>query len=231
MFKLLIIFVFLIPSLFAINKREQVVCLHGFMGAPWNMHFIEKRLKRDQWNAVTWQYSSRDCFIEEHAEKFVFYLIELASHNHNQPIHFVAHSMGGLVLLAALNHPLCPQEAKIGKVVLLAPPARGTHFGRWMGQFSLAKWIAKDFSGQELMTKTQFDYLGKYPSSLEGVLVIAGSLGFNPLLEKRNDGTLAVSETCLSTPHKHVVIKRGHKTIIFGKRIYHLISQFLESND
>lgn len=200
------------------------------MGTPWNMHFIKKRLTRDNWDAITWHYSSRDNFIEEHAEQLVYYLINLADKNPNQPIHFVAHSMGGLVLLAALNHSLCPQEAKIGKVVLLAPPAKGTYFGRWVGQFSLAKRIAKDFSGQELMTKTRFDYLGNYPGSLEGVLVVAGSLGFNPLLEGKNDGILAVSETFLSTPHEHVVIKRGHSTIVFGKKSYRLISRFLQDS-
>lgn len=201
------------------------------MGAPWNMHYIEKNLKKDCWDATNWKYSSRDCFIEQHAEKLVCYLTELANQKPNQPIHFVAHSMGGLVLLAALNHPLCPKEAKIGKLVLLAPPIKGSYWGRWLGQFSFARHIAKDFSGHELMTKTQFDYLGNYPSSLEGVLVIAGSLGFNPLLKGENDGTLAVSETLLSTPHEHVIIKRGHKTIVFGKETYRLISRFLQDSD
>ena len=78
------------------------------------------------------------------------------------------------------------------------------------------------------MTKSQFEYLGNYPSSLEGVLVIAGSLGFNPLLEGKNDGTLAVGETFLSTPHEHIVVKQGHKTMLLSKKTYSLISRFLK---
>lgn len=230
LFKIVTFFLFLIPSIFAISKEESVVCIHGFMGASWNMHFLEKKLRKDGWDTINWHYPSRDRFIEEHAKELVSYLISLVDRKPKTPIHFVAHSMGSLVLLAALNDPLCPQEAKVGKVVLLAPPLKGSYWARWVGQFSLIRWIAKDFSGYELMTKPNFDDLGNYPSSLEGVLVIAGSLGFNPICGEKNDGTLALKETFLSTPHERAEIKRGHKTIIFSKKAHTLISQFLKNN-
>jgi len=226
--KLLLFFIFLASSIFSEAKKDHVVCIHGFMGSSWNMHLFKKNLRKDGWDSVSWKYPSRDRFIREHAKELVSYLTSLVKDKPDQPIHFVAHSMGGLVLLAALNDPSCPYEAKIGKVILLAPPLKGSYWGRWAGRFSLTRWITKQFSGHELITKTSFDDLGKYPSSLEGVLVIAGSLGFNPLLKEKNDGTLAISETSLSTPHKHVVIKRGHKTIIFSKKAYGLIYQFLK---
>lgn len=243
MFKLLVFFVFIIPSLLTPNwgfgaisseipittSKESVVCLHGFMGAPWNMRFIEKKLKKDGWDAVNWGYHSRDCFIEEHGEQLALYLADLANQKPGQPIHFVAHSMGCLVLLAALNHPYCPSEAKMGKIVLIAPPFKGSYWGRWLSQFSLAKRLARDYSGQELMTQTAFDYLGNYPDSLQEVLVIAGNFGFNPILQGANDGTLIVSETVLSIPHEHQVIRRGHKTIIFSKKTYSLIKSFLNT--
>jgi len=214
--------------LFASEKKQTVVCLHGFLGASWNMRFIEKNLNKDHWNAVSWEYPSRERYIEEHGKKLVPYLKELAKTKPGQPIHFVAHSMGSLVLLVALNHPECPREAKIGKVVLLAPPLKGSVWGRWLNQFSIAKHLAKEFSGHQLMTKSDFSDLGNYPDSLQDVLVIAGSFGFNPMISGQNDGTLAVQETVLPTPHRHVVIARGHKTIIFSKKAYVLIKSFLE---
>lgn len=191
---------------------------------------IKKRLAKDRWNAVSWNYPSRDYFIEEHGEELAHYLRDLAAENPDHPIYFVAHSLGSLVLLSALNHPLCPQEAKVGKVVLLAPPIRGTHFGRWAAQFSIARRLAKAFAGQELMTQVQFDYLGNYPGSLEGVLVIAGNFGFNPILKGENDGTLSVTETVLPTPHQHVVIKEGHKRMLFSKKAHDLILQFFQNS-
>jgi pimeloyl-ACP methyl ester carboxylesterase len=195
------------------------------------MHFLEKKLKKDHWNVINWKYPSRDYTIPEHGAILVHKLIDLAASKPEKPIHFVTHSMGGLVLLAALNDPLCPSEAKMGKVVLIAPPLKGSYWGRWLGQFSIARWIAKDFAGRELMTQSSFDDLGSYPDSLEGILVIAGTFGFNPLLIGKNDGTVALRETFLSVPHERAVIKRGHKTIIFSKKTYRLISQFFEKEN
>jgi pimeloyl-ACP methyl ester carboxylesterase len=229
LFKILLFCLLLLTcSLFSAEKNDYLLCIHGFMGSHWNMRFLEKNLRKEGWDVINWTYPSRECYISEHAEQLVQDLIDLAAKKPGQPIHFVTHSMGALVLLASLNQPLCPQEAKIGKVILIAPPSQGTYWGRWIGQFSLARWAAKGFSGQELMTKSSFNDLGNYPHSLEGVLVISGSLGFNPLLAGKNDGTVSVQETLLSTPHEHVLIRRGHKTIVFSKKTYGVIRQFLE---
>ena len=59
------------------------------------------------------------------------------------------------------------------------------------------------------------------------VLVIAGSLGFNPIIGKQNDGTVAVEETFLNTPHKHLIIRGGHKSILFNKTACSTTIEFL----
>jgi predicted alpha/beta hydrolase family esterase len=218
--------ILLTASLFPKERDNNLVCIHGFMGAPWNMGFLEKNLKKDGWDVRNWQYPSRDKVIKNHSEQLVCYLKSLALNNPGKPIYFITHSMGSLVLLAALNNPNCPSEAKTGKIVLIAPPLKGSAFGRWLAQFSLARWIAKDFSGNELMNKSNFDYLGKFPDSLDGILIISGTLGFNPILKEKNDGTLALNETRLSIPHEHQFVKRGHKTIVFSKKVCGLAREF-----
>jgi pimeloyl-ACP methyl ester carboxylesterase len=197
------------------------------MGAPWNMHFLAKNIRRDGWHVVNWKYPSREAFISEHAEQLVKDLIHLSHSNPGKPIHFVTHSMGGLVLLSALNHPNCPNEGKTGKVVLIAPPIKGSSWGRWAGQFSAIKSIVKNFSGQELITETNFEHFGNFPDSLEKILVISGNFGMNPLLSEPNDGTLAISETRPSTPHEHLIVKSGHKSIIFSKQVCRSTLHFL----
>jgi len=47
------------------------------------------------------------------------------------------------------------------------------------------------------------------------------------MIGKENDGTLALDETSLNTRHKHVIIKRGHKSIIFSKKTFSLALEFL----
>jgi len=223
--KALFFFVFSAASLFSTEKGEFVVCVHGFMGSSWNMRFLERNLKKEGWDVINWAYPSRDSSIREHGKELVGQLICLAKEKPGRPIHFAAHSMGNLVLLAALNDPMCPEEAKRGSAVLIAPPFKGSAWARWLHRFSLVRWIAKGFSGNELMTKEDFRDLGDYPASLR-ILVIAGNLGFNPVLSGENDGTISLEETDLSTPHERVVVKRGHKTIVCSKKVCSLISQF-----
>lgn len=211
------------------ERADFLVCVHGFMGSPWSMWFLEKDLKKDGWNVVNWGYASREALIQDHGKQLVKELQQLAAKNPNRPIHFVSHSMGGLVLLAALNHPDCPREAKIGRLVAIAPPIRGSIWGQWLNRFSLFRAIAKEFAGKELMTKENFNDMGEYPDSLEKILVIAGSLGFNPFIPGKNDGTLAVTETVLNCPHEHIVIRRGHRMIVFSKKVAELTRNFLSA--
>lgn len=210
-------------------KNDFLICIHGFLGGSWNMHFLEKSFKKEGWLVINWEYSSRSKSIEDHAESLVKELIKLASEKKGQPIHFVAHSMGSLVLRAALNNPLCPEEAKQGKAVLMAPPNQGACWGRYLGQFALAKKIAKELAGRQLMTEKDFKHLGDFPPSKK-VYVIAGNLGFNPFIPGENDGVVAVSETFLNSPHEHIVIKRGHNSIVFSRKAYALAKAFLERN-
>ena len=151
---------------------------------------------------------------------------KLHNENPNKRFYFVAHSLGSLILRSAINDPDFPQEVKNTKIVLIAPPNKGSDFARKLNSFSLFRKFVKNQSGRELATKSNFDYLGEFPESCS-VLVIAGNLGFNPLIKKENDGTVAVEETYLNTKHKHIIIKRGHKGIIISKKTFSLALNFL----
>ena len=231
MLKKLIMLSLTFASVFSAEKDETVVCIHGFMGGQWSMRYIEKKLTRDGWDVVNWEYPSRQAFIRDHASHLVEELQSVVKQKPGKPVNFVVHSMGSLVLLSALNMPNCPEEAKQGEIVLITPPLQGASYGRWLNQFSLARSVAKDFSGAELLTKENFKDLGEYPQTIQRILVIAGSLGFNPVIRGQNDGTVAVDETQMSRPHERVVIRRGHKTIVFSPRVYKIISSFFKGEE
>ena len=139
--------------------------------------------------------------------------------------------MGGLVLRSALNHPKCPREAKIGKIVLIAPPNKGSTWARLLhGYFLMRKYVGNK-SGQQLCTKKNFDHLGQFPSTLKGVLIISGNFGFNPFIPGENDGTVGINETCLTTPHKHMHVYSGHKGILFNKDTFIQSLHFFENSN
>ncbi len=191
------------------------------------MHFFAKNLKKEGWRVVNWEYQSRDRSIEAHAETLVAKLMELATSNPGKPINFVTHSMGGLIVRAAVNHPSCPLEAKVGKAVMLSPPNQGSNWGRLIGKYSIIKKLVKEASGRELTAETDFEHLGELPSTMK-VLVIAGDLSLNPFIKEKNDGIVTVGETKLTSPHKHIVLKRGHSSIVFSKKAFIEGKKFLE---
>jgi pimeloyl-ACP methyl ester carboxylesterase len=200
--------------------KESLVCIHGIMGSPWSLHLYAKNFKRQGFEVTNWGYPSRDKKIEDHAADLVEELNRIAKEKPGEPIHFLGHSMGCLIIRCALNLPDCPKEAKIGRAVLLAPPNRGATFARYLNRFPIPRMIAKHLSGKQLFTKTSFDDLGKFPDTMEEVLVIAGTLGINPFIPESNDGAVGVEETKLQTPHKHITINRGHNTITLSKDVF-----------
>lgn len=207
-------------------KEDSLVCIHGFLGAKWNMLYIAASFASEGWDVTNWGYHSREKTIEAHSEDLIRELQSIAAERPYKPIHFIAHSLGSLILRAAINHPNCPEEAKMGKAVLLAPPNRGACWGRFLEQFAFARKIAKDAAGRQLMTERDFEHLGHFPPMMQ-ILVIAGRSNFNPFIFDENDGTVTIDETHLSTPHEHVVIKSEHSAMIFNKKAINLAKQFL----
>ncbi len=178
---------------------------------------------------INWVYPSRDKLIEEHAADLVAKLREVADEYPGEPIHFVTHSMGGLVVRAAANHPECPREARQGRAVLLAPPNRGAAFARHWSKNRLMRWYFGEHAGRQLMETPEdgFDYLGHFPSTMR-VLVVAGDFGINWKVEGQDDGKVAVEETRLKTPHRFVQIHAGHSWIAWWPTAIRLAEAFLE---
>lgn len=197
------------------------------MGSSLKMGYFKKNLQKLNYDVFNWGYRSRNKYIQEHAEDLVPFLEKIAKEKPNQPIHFTTHSMGALVLLATLNHPECPIEAKQGKIILITPPLRGCSFARSISKYSIIRKVIKLFSGKELSTYSNFDYLGQFPHSSENILIITGSQKINHFLKEKNDGLLTISETSLSIPHKQIVVSKNHRSVMFSKKVFIMIKNFL----
>jgi hypothetical protein len=141
----------------------------------------------------------------------------------------VTHSLGGIITRLTLNHPGCPDEAKIGKAALMAPPNQGSSFGRFLGHFGIMQKFLGPKTGKELLTHTNFDHIGEFPETKK-VLIVAGNFGFNPVLGGANDGKVLVSETELNTPHEHAIYFVGHSWIMYDTKVMHKIRAFVKSD-
>ncbi len=204
-------------SFASINASETVYLLHGFMRSASSMNKASKALNKVGFKTILWDYPSRKKNIEEHAQDLVKELRKTARTQPGQPIHFFTHSMGGLVVRSAINHPKCPQEARIGKAVLLAPPNKGSRYAHFLNYIKPVKKLVGKKSGKELFKTSDFDHLGNFPSTMQ-IMVISGTFGWNPVLKGKNDGKVTYKESQLDTPYEHKKVFAGHSWIMKSKK-------------
>lgn len=227
------LFVFLVLTVLPVRsvmaEPEVVICVHGILGSSASMAYAACSLRKAGYHVENWVYPSRDKTILEHSEDLVLEIKWVAENYKGWRIHFVTHSMGGLILRAALNHPECPEIAKSGRAVLYAPPNKGSKFGRKMRVYQFVCKVLGLKSGKELLVTDEdgFDRLGMFPKTLE-VLVIAGTKNFNPMIDEMSDGVLCVEETALKTPFKWKAFRSDHLMMPWSPQVLRATVQFLK---
>lgn len=224
-FLLLFLFFFQLSPL----KANTVVLVHGFLLSGYHLKPMEINL-RSTFPTTCFDFPSRKEYVQDSANRLVHYLKCLANFRPGEPIYFVSHSIGGLILRAALNHPDCPEEAKVGRAVLLGPPNQGSIFARYFKSWSGVRFLVGDKSGYELMSYNPCDIpciFGEFPQTME-ILVVAGCKGTEMVFGNiPNDGYLTIEETRLNTPHYHIVLPLSHGELVKSKKVACLTKQFL----
>jgi pimeloyl-ACP methyl ester carboxylesterase len=141
-------------------------------------------------------------------------------------VHVVAHSLGGVVTLAALRaHP----DPRVGRVVLLGSPLTGSASGR---SLAAKRW------GAPLLGATRALWGDmprlEIPSGVEaGAIAGARRLGLSRLIgldvPAPNDGVVAVAETEHPQLADHLVMRVAHSEMLVSSAVARQAAAFLES--
>jgi alpha-beta hydrolase superfamily lysophospholipase len=139
-----------------------------------------------------------------------------------EPVHLVAHSLGGLIAAETLNRY---QQLPPGRVVCLGSPIAGSTAARGLAGHGLG--VAAGRSGPLLRGG-----LAALPKGRQiGMIAGARSVGlgkFFSRLENENDGTVAVWETRLPGLADHAVVQSSHSGLVFSPQAAELVANFLE---
>ena len=105
------------------SVNDHIVLVHGLWRTPMSWVFPQRRLRAAGYQAVSINYPSYARPIEDLAH----FVARRLPANPTGRIHFLTHSLGGLVVRYLLR---TERPANLGRVVMLSPPYQGSQLAR-----------------------------------------------------------------------------------------------------
>jgi triacylglycerol esterase/lipase EstA (alpha/beta hydrolase family) len=212
------------------RKKETVVLLHGLIRTGKSMKKLEGRLQEAGYDTINVTYPSTKRSMEGLADYLhKKYLVNEFAANANK-LHFVTHSMGGLVTRKYLDKY---KPNNLGRVVMIAPPNGGSEVADKLSDIEIFRKIYGP-AALELTTEFQkaandniYYDLGIIAGTKKGPFVISG----NFIIEGKNDGRVSVESTKIKGMKDHVEIKAPHPMMVNNKNTYKHIVSFLKNGN
>jgi triacylglycerol lipase len=207
---------------------ECVVLLHGLGRSEFSMARIERELEKDGYIVVNETYPS---IIKSIEELTVIVESGIANCRKSTPtaIHFVTHSMGGILVRTYFQTHSVP-EAK--RLVMLGPPNHGSEV---VDEHQDAWWfkLATGPAGQQLTTSGSQSLVASLkPIPLE-IGIIAGTKSIDPLLDvalpKPNDGKVSVQSAMLPEMSDFITMDEDHTFMMYSMPVIRQVRLFLRT--
>jgi triacylglycerol esterase/lipase EstA (alpha/beta hydrolase family) len=206
-------------------SKECVILLHGLARTDRSMHRLADALEKAGFFTVNYHYPSTKSTVEALAEEEIPKALCLCPKN--SKIHFVTHSMGGILVRQYLSRNTLET---LGRVVMLGPPNQGSEVVDSLKSFPGFKLINGP-AGMQL--GTQKPNLPKRLPSVDFELgVIAGSRSINLILSLilpwPNDGKVSVENTKVVGMSDHIVLPVTHPFMMRNKQVIEQVITFLK---
>ncbi|MBX9810897.1 MAG: alpha/beta hydrolase [Burkholderiales bacterium] len=203
-------------------NQETVILVHGLWLHGTVMALMRRRIARCGYQVVSYSYPSMRLTLTENAGRLAQFCRSMDSSR----MHFVGHSLGGLVILRMLERAA---DLDIGRIVLAGPP--------FVDSFA-ARRLARLPGGGKALGRSIPEWLeSARPSGLEryDIGVIAGDCGIGlgtliaPDLPRPSDGVVSVAETRLPTARDHIVLNVSHTAMLVSAAVVRQVCTFLHT--
>lgn len=198
-----------------------VVLVHGLWMRGPDMLLLRYRLRRCGFVTYQFSYPTTRCTVEEAAQLLQRFIAKLPE----TTLHFVAHSLGGLVVQRLFTrHP----AQRPGRVVTLGTPYQGCIAARRLADFRAGRFLLGNSFQHGLADQS------RHWTAPQALGVIAGdlSIGGGRLLgglTSANDGTVAVDEARIPGASDQRIVHVSHMGLLLSPQVARLTCGFLRS--
>lgn len=200
--------------------QETVVLVHGLWVHGIAMELMRRRVARSGYRVLAYSYPTVRLTLAENAERFARYCRELAAPR----LHFVGHSLGGLIVLRMLERAASQEP---GRIVLMGVPVAAS---------LAAQRLARLPGGRAALGRSMAEWLESGQPAAGGgrdIGVIAGRLPVGlgrivaPDLPPPNDGAVSVAETVLPGARDNILLDVSHSGMLVSRAVARQICAFL----
>jgi hypothetical protein len=189
---------------------------------------LERSLEDEGFCVVNIGYPSREKTIQELSVDIIPIAIEHCQKLKALKIHFVTHSMGGILVRYYLEHNEVP---RLGRVVMLSPPNRGSEIVDRLEDMRILEWLDTPAAEQ----------LGTDPEDLPKTLdapdyevgIITGDRSINLILSilipGSDDGRVSVENAKLKGMKDFLVVHETHPFIMNDENVLKQVSFFIKN--
>lgn len=226
--KTLMFIMWIVLSASTLQAGECVILLHGLCRTSASMEKLEAALADAGFIVLNVDYPSRTGTIEALSETVIGAALQDTRLLDCSKIHFVTHSLGGILVRSYFKRH---GNARLGRVVMLGPPNKGSEVVDRLGSWELFKKINGP-AGGELGTGAE-----SAPSTLGPVDfelgVIAGDRSINwlnsKLIEGPDDGKVSLERTKVAGMKEHIVVHATHPYLMKNDDAIALTIRFLKT--
>lgn len=197
------------------NGNDYVIMLHGLWNSSSRMEDFEEYFLKKNYQVFNLDYPSTEFQIEKLDTKYLKPIIESVPLHTGQKIHFITHSMGGLLLRHYLTHNELPQ---LGRVVMISPPNHGSEWADILDNHPVIKSMVGP-AANELKTRNN-TFLNKLGAVDYHLGIIAGDKSYTDMTEEflpgADDGMVPVSRMKVRGMKDFIILHDHHRGLTWN---------------